>query len=266
MTLRNGVSMPLLGLGTSHQGGYSRAAVLHALGLGYRLLDTAARYGCEQQLGEAVRESGVAREQLWQIWPADYGRDQCLAAAEMSIARLGVEYLDLLLLHWPGGLQEEVAGAWRGLEELLEQARVRAIGVSNFQQRHLDRLLLSARVVPHVNQIEFHPYQNDQELVQYCKELGIKVTGYSPLGKGQLLHDQEVQGVAKELGVTPAQVLVKWSMQQGVVAIPKSTKVERVEENWSVWGWRLKEEHMGVLGGLHRGTRVTWDPSTVPCC
>ena len=167
MILRNGVSLPLLGLGTLHQGGYSRVAELHALELGYRLLDTATSYGCEQRLGEAVRQSGVAREQLFltgKVWLSDYGRDRCLAAAELSMARLEVEYLDLLL-HWPGGLQEEVAGAWLWLEELLEQGRVRAIGVSNFQQRHLDRLLQTAREVPHIDQIEFHPYQNDRKLV-----------------------------------------------------------------------------------------------------
>jgi len=267
VTLRNGVEMPLVGLGTSHQGGFSHEAILHALRLGYRLVDTAQRYGCEERLGLAIQESKLSRGELFltdKVWPGNYGSDCCLKSVEESLAHLGTEYLDLLLLHWPGARQDEIECAWRTLELLYEQGKVRAIGVSNFLERHLDRLLSFASITPHVNQVEFHPYQNDSKLLEYCQEAGIQVEGYSPLGKGLVLQDPIVKEIASSLQVTPAQVLVRWSLQQGVVTIPKSVKKERVEENWKVWDFQLSEKQMKALGGLHRGTRVTWDPDQVP--
>jgi len=267
VTLRHGVEMPLVGIGTSHQGGFSHEAIVHAFGIGYRLVDTAQRYGCEQLLSTAIQESKLKRDELFltdKVWPGNYGPGSCMESVTKSFGLLGTDYLDLLLLHWPGANQEEIESAWRTLELLFEQDKVRAIGVSNFLERHLDRLLDFASITPHVNQVEFHPYQNDLELLEYCKEAAIQVEGYSPLGKGLVLKDPTVRAIAAQLGVTPAQVLVRWSMQQGVVTIPKSVKKERVEENWAVWGFSLSEVQMEALGSLHKGTRVTWDPDQVP--
>ena len=226
-------------------------------------MDTAQRYGCQGVVREAMRKSGVESEGVFltdKVWPGNYSRARESVMEEMSL--LGVEYLDLLLLHWPGG--EGVEGAWRDLELLLEEGAVRAIGVSNFLQRHLERLLKTASVVPHVNQIEWHPYQQNDELLAHCQELGVVVEGYSPLGKGLCLRDPTIVSISKELGVTPAQVCVRWSLERGVVTIPKSTKVERVEENMAVWGFSLTQPQMEAVNGLHRGERVTWDPDTVP--
>lgn len=265
VVLHGACSAPQLGLGTSHQGGFSHQAVVAALRLGCRHIDTAQRYGSEGGVRLAVEEAGVAREELFitdKVWPGNYGEVGGSVAA--SLAELGTSYIDLLLLHWPGGGREAVAGAWRQLELLLEAGTVRSIGVSNFQQRHLDRLLEEAAVVPHLNQVEFHPYQQDLALVEHCRALGVAVGGYSPLAKGRLLQDPTVARVASQAGATPAQVLIRWSLQMGVITIPKSVRVERVRENWSVWGFELGKEAMAALGGLHRGTRVTWDPDTVP--
>jgi len=267
VTLRNGVEMPLVGLGTSHQGGFSHEAIVHAFKIGYRLIDTAQRYGCEQLLAVAIQESKLNREEIFltdKVWPGNYGSSSCMESVTKSFEFLGTNYLDLLLLHWPGAHQEEIESAWRTLELLFEQDKVRAIGVSNFLERHLDRLLDFASITPHVNQVEFHPYQNDLDLLEYCKEAAIQVEGYSPLGKGLVLRDPTVRAIADQLGVTPAQVLVRWSMQQGVVTIPKSVRKERVEENWSVWSFNLSEPQMKALGSLHKGTRVTWNPDQVP--
>lgn len=238
-----------------------------ALAVGYRLIDTAQRYGCEERLGAALQEAALPRDQLFltdKVWPEHYGLEPCLASVAASLAQLGTDTLDLLLLHWPGGGAEQVAEAWRALELLLERGTVRAIGVSNFQQRHLDRLLATAAITPHVNQVEFHPYQQDRALLQHCAEPGVQVEGWSPLGKGRLLGEPAVVAAARGLGVTPAQVLVRWSIEQGVVTIPKSTKAARVVENWAVWHFELGAGHRARLDSLHRGTRVSWDPDSVP--
>jgi len=265
VTLRHGLEMPLIGIGTSHQGGFSHEAIMHAFKIGYRLVDTAQRYGCEQLLSKAIQESKLNREELFltdKVWPGNYG--SCQKSVTESFELLGTSYLDLLLLHWPGAKRDEIESAWRTLELLFEGDKVLAIGVSNFLERHLDRLLEFASITPHVNQVEFHPYQNDSALLEYCREAAIQVEGYSPLGKGLVLGDPTVRAISAQLGVTPAQVLVRWSMQQGVVTIPKSVKKERVEENWAAWSFNLEESQMEALGSLHMGTRVTWDPDQVP--
>ena len=268
ITLSNGVIMPQLGLGTSHQGGFSQEAIKHALLTGCRHVDTAQRYGSEEGVGKAVRESGIARKELFvttKLWPDFYGKKACLEATTSSLCRLGMDYVDQYLLHWPGARSPgELADTWRTMELLLESGKARSIGVSNFQERHLERLLEEASVVPHLNQIEFHPYQQDMELVNFCRENNICVGGYSPLAKGMVLDDPVVKQIAKVLGVTPAQVVIRWSLQREVVTIPKSTKVERVVENFNVLNFELTSDQITLLDKLHKNMRVTWDPSTVP--
>ena len=268
ITLSNGVTMPQLGLGTSHQGGYSEEAIKHALLVGCRHVDTAQRYGSEEGVGKAVMESGLDRGELFittKLWPEYYGNKACMEATSLSLSRLNMDYVDLYLLHWPGARNsQEMLETWRTMELLLESGKARSIGVSNFQERHLQRLLEDASITPHVNQIEFHPYQQDLELINFCKERNICVGGYSPLAKGRLLDDPMVKQVAKEKGVTAAQVVIRWSLQKDIITIPKSTKVDRVTENFNVLEFDLNLEQMSKLDSLERGMRVTWDPSTVP--
>eukprot|EP00090_Calanus_glacialis_P025013 TRINITY_DN3885_c0_g1_i1.p1 TRINITY_DN3885_c0_g1~~TRINITY_DN3885_c0_g1_i1.p1 ORF type:complete len:286 (-),score=89.24 TRINITY_DN3885_c0_g1_i1:442-1224(-) len=260
--------MPQLGLGTSHQGGYSEEAIRHALLVGCRHVDTAQRYGSEEGVGKAVMESGLDRGELFittKLWPDYYGNKACMEATSLSLSKLNMDYVDLYLLHWPGARNsQELLETWRTMELLLESGKARAIGVSNFQERHLLRLLEDASIAPHVNQIEFHPYQQDLELINFCKERNICVGGYSPLAKGRVVDDPVVKQVAKEKGVTAAQVVIRWSLQREIITIPKSTKVDRVTENFNVLEFALNLEQMSMLDSLDRDMRVTWDPSTVP--
>jgi len=267
-TLANGVCIPMLGLGTSHQGGYSEDAINHALMLGCRHVDTAQRYGSEEGVGRAVRDAGLDRGEVFlttKLWPESYGAEACMQATSLSLSNLNTDFIDLYLLHWPGGRNpREITETWRTMELLLESGKARAIGVSNFQERHLVRLLEEASVVPHVNQIEFHPYQQDLKLIDFCRERDICVGGYSPLAKGKVLEDTMVEQVARESGVTMAQVVIRWSLQRGIITIPKSTKVNRVQENYKVFKFELNSEQMSKLDNLQRNLRVTWDPSNVP--
>ncbi|KAI1883245.1 hypothetical protein AGOR_G00243230 [Albula goreensis] len=271
--LSNGLQIPILGLGTSHQGGYSQQAVLFALReCGVRHIDTARRYGCEEQLGVAVRESGVPRGDLWltsKLWPLDYGYQSAKQACRDSCARLGVEYLDLYLMHWPdcmvgGRSNREVrAETWRALEELYNEGVCRAIGVSNFLVHHLEELKEDGSIRPHVNQVEFHPFQQPWELMQYCQREGIVFEGYCPLAKGQALTHPKILRLAKKYSCTPAQICIRWSIQNGIVTIPKSTKEERIRENSQVFGFCLEAEDVTALTTLHDGRHVSWDPTHV---
>ena len=267
-TLSNGVTIPQLGLGTSHQGGFSLEAIKHALLVGCRHIDTAQRYGSEEGVGKAVTESGIERKELFittKLWPDFYGKKACMDATTRSLSVLNMDYVDMYLLHWPGARNPaEMTDTWRTMELLLECGKTRAIGVSNFQERHLQRLLDEASVVPHLNQIEFHPYQQDMGLINFCKENEICVGGYSPLAKGRVVNDPVVGNIAKEFGVTAAQVAIRWSIQRGIITIPKSTKVERVVENFKVFDFDLKANDIQMIDNLERNMRVTWDPTTVP--
>ncbi|CAN8217681.1 unnamed protein product [Coccothraustes coccothraustes] len=253
----SGHSIPVLGLGTSHQGGYSHAAVVHALQkCGIRHIDTAKRYGCEPLLQRAIRESGVKREDLWittKLWHSDYGYENTKKACLESCERLGVEYLDLYLIHWPdaqvpGKSNREVrAETWRAMEELYEKGLCKSIGVSNFLISHLEQLKEDCVITPHVNQVEYHPFQRPQELVDYCRSRDIVFEGYCPLAKGEALTHPTVIQLAKKYGRTPAQICIRWSIQNGIVTIPKSTKAERIEENCKVFDSNLRKEDMEFL-------------------
>ncbi|XP_064476393.1 uncharacterized oxidoreductase ZK1290.5-like [Ornithodoros turicata] len=263
--LRNGVSMPILGLGTSHSGGYSHSTVVYALEeCGYRMIDTAKRYGCESFLCEAIRESGVPREQLFlmtKLWPRDYGTLTAREAFRGSLQRLGIEYIDLFMMHWPEcpstcqDRQQTLDDTWRELELLYDEGLCGAIGVSNYEVADLESLLENCSVVPHANQVEFHPYHCPRDLLQFCREEKIQFQGYSPLGKGNLIGDPVVLKVAEKCGRTPAQVLIRWSIQNEVIAIPKSTKKYRVQENSEVFDFELSPEDMARLNSLDRGIK-----------
>uniref|UniRef100_A0A667X0G9 Zgc:110366 n=3 Tax=Myripristis murdjan TaxID=586833 RepID=A0A667X0G9_9TELE len=271
--LSNGLQIPILGLGTSHDGGYSHDTVVHALSeCGIRHIDTAKRYGCEEELAKSIRESGVPRNELWltsKLWIQDYGYKTAKQACLDSCSRMGVEYLDLYLMHWPDSRQpgrnnrEVRAETWRALEELYKEGVCRAIGVSNFLVHHLEQLKEDCTVVPHVNQVEYHPFQQPDQLREYCRQEGIVFEGYCPLAKGQALNNPTVIQLAQKYSRTPAQICIRWSIQNGVVTIPKSTKKERVQENCEVFGFQLEEADMAALGTLHDGRHVSWDPTHI---
>ncbi|XP_041751549.2 uncharacterized oxidoreductase ZK1290.5 isoform X2 [Coregonus clupeaformis] len=279
VSLSNGLQIPILGLGTSHDGGYSHDAVLYALReCGVRHIDTAKRYGCEEQLGKAVRESGVPRQDLWlttKLWPGEYGYTAAKKACRDSCSRLGVEYLgkaqdyNLYLMHWPDAMvpgrsnREVRVETWRALEELYKEGLCHAIGVSNFLVSHLQELKEDCSVVPHVNQVEYHPFQQPEELVEYCRQEGIVFEGYCPLAKGQALSHPTILQLAHKYARTPSQICIRWSVQNGVVTIPKSTKNERILENCQVFGFHLEGKDMAALGRLHDGRHVSWDPTRV---
>ncbi|XP_038601108.1 uncharacterized oxidoreductase ZK1290.5-like isoform X1 [Tachyglossus aculeatus] len=259
--LANGLNIPILGLGTSHVGGYSHDAVIYALKeCGIRHIDTAKRYGCESLLGKAIQESGVKREDLWittKLWLTDYSYESAKQSCLESCNRLGVEYLDLFLIHWPDAQlpgkssREARAETWRAMEDLYDQGICRSIGVSNFLINHLEQLKEDCDVTPHVNQVEYHPFQRPQELLDYCRKRNIVFEGYSPLAKGEVLTHPHIVRLARKYGKTPAQICIRWSIQNGVVTIPKSTKPKRLKENCEVFGFHLKKEDMTFLNSMN---------------
>ncbi|XP_008332179.1 uncharacterized oxidoreductase ZK1290.5 isoform X2 [Cynoglossus semilaevis] len=269
--LSNGLQMPIFGIGTSHMGGYSHDAIVFALAdCGVCHIDTAKRYSCEEQLGKTIRESGKERSKLWltnKLWPGDYGFKEAKKACMKSCSAMGVEYFDLFLMHWPGLLQSEGsnrearAETWRALEELYDEGVCRAIGVSNFLIHHLEQLKEDCSIIPHV---EYHPFQQPIQLMKYCHQEGIMFEGYCPLAKGQALNEPTVVQIAEKYKRTPAQICIRWSIQNGVITIPKSTRKERVKENCQVFDFQLEKEDMDMLGTLHDGRHVTWDPTNVP--
>jgi diketogulonate reductase-like aldo/keto reductase len=267
ITLANGVEIPRLGLGVfqAAAGEEARRAVEHALEVGYRHIDTAKIYRNEADVGEAVRRSGVPREEVFittKLWNSDHGYDAARRACDASLKSLGLEYLDLYLIHWPvQGLRGE---SWRAMTKLLEEGKCRAIGVSNYTVRHLKELLASSPVVPAVNQVEMSPFLYQKELVELCHEKGIRIEAYSPLTKGQRLDHPAIKRAASEYGRTPAQILIRWALQHDFIVIPKSSKRERLIENSSVFDFEIDAADMKSLDGLDEGLRTSWDPTNVP--
>src|SRR5215213_1635056 len=275
LTLNNGVVMPALGLGVFQTPpDETRAAVAAALDIGYRHIDTAAAYGNEREVGEAVHASGLAREDVFvetKIWISDYGYDQTLHGFEKSAAKLGVDQIDLLILHQalPSDFDKTLE-AYRALEALLADGKVRAIGVSNFMADHLTSLLEKAAVVPAVNQIEVHPYFQQREVQAFGAEHGILTQAWSPIGgitfyrdgsHGSTLQDPLIGQIAEAHGRTPAQVMLRWHLQQGRSVIPKSTRRERIAENIDVVDFELTDEQLAAIDGLDTGRRGGPEPS-----
>ncbi len=258
--LNNGVKMPQIGLGTyqSGPGRETRQAVIAALEAGYRLVDTASMYGNETDVGAAIRESGVPREQVFvtsKLWNDDHGYERALRACRETLRRLGVSYLDLYLIHWPdGGLLEET---WSALERLQAEGLVRAIGVSNYTISHLEEMLDYAQVPPAVNQVEFHPFMYRRGLLQWSSERNIALEAYRPLARARKMHEPTLVDVARDHDKTVAQVLLRWSLQHGAIVIPKSVHVERIRENLDVFDFALSEAEMDRLDGLDEVSRIT---------
>ncbi len=267
LTLNNGVAIPRFGLGVfrSGSGGATHAAVRAALAVGYRHLDTAHIYRNEDEVGAALRESGVPRDEVFvttKLWNDDHGYDSTLRACEASLGALGLDHLDLYLLHWP--VPGKRLDSWRALERLLREGRCRAIGVSNFMVHHLNELVAASEIVPAVNQFELHPFLQQREVVARCQALGIAVEAYSPLAKGKRLDDPRLAAIARDAGLTPAQALLVWSIQKGYVVIPKSANPARIRENAEALGHTLDEALMARLDALEEGLRTAWNPAEVP--
>lgn len=266
-TLHNGVTMPWLGLGVFkvEEGAELVHAIKSAITHGYRSIDTAAIYenesGVGQAIKEALEENNLSREDLFitsKVWTADMGYEATITAYETSLAKLGLEYLDLYLIHWP--VKGKYKETWRALETLYQEGRVKAIGVSNFQIHHLEDLMKDAEIKPMVNQVELHPYLNQQELLSFCKEQGIQLEAWSPLMQGQLFDQPVLKQIADKHGKSVAQVIVRWDLQRGIVTIPKSTKEHRIIENVAVFDFQLLDEDMALINNLNQDQRVGPDP------
>lgn len=264
--LSDGVSIPAVGFGTYPlSGSDAESGVRNAIAAGYRLIDTAASYGNEAEVGRAVATSGVPREEVFlmtKLRGRDQGYERTLAAFGESAARLGVDYVDIYLIHWPLPRVNAYADSWRAMIKLREEGRIRSIGVSNFTPAHLDRLSEETGVMPSVNQIELHPHFPQPEQREADAARGIATISWSPLGRGSgILADPVVTGLARTHGVTPAQVVLRWHLQLGAIPIAKSATPERQRANLDIFGFALTAAEMAAISGLERG-RLGGDPDT----
>ncbi|MUG67426.1 aldo/keto reductase [Paenibacillus campinasensis] len=266
-TLSNGVRMPWLGFGVFkvEEGSEVVDAVRTAIMNGYRSIDTAAIYGNEQGVGQGIREgleaAGLERDKLFvtsKVWNSDLGYEATLAAYEQSLDKLGLGYLDLYLIHWP--VEGKYKEAWRALEMLYKQGRVRAIGVSNFHIHHLEELMKDSTIKPMVNQVEYHPRLTQKELHAFCRAHGIQLEAWSPLMQGQLLEQEELQELAAKYNKSVAQIILRWDLQNGVVTIPKSIREHRIIENSAVFDFELTADEMRRIDSLNQDRRVGPDP------
>lgn len=263
-TLRNGVEIPVLGFGVylSPAGEVTASSVRWAVEAGYRHIDAAAVYGNEESVGEGIRTCGIPREQLFltsKLWNDDMRKGRVREAFEESLERLGTDYLDLYLIHWP---VDEHVQAWKVLEELYREGRVRAIGVSNYHKQHLQALERVADVMPMVNQFEMHPYLSQRPLMELCGRYGMVCEAYSPLGGqgGPVLSDPVIHQLAEEKGKTAAQIVLRWHLQRGAVALPKSNHKERICSNAALFDFELTPEEMARMDGLNRDLRTGGNP------
>lgn len=262
-TLKNGVEMPIFGLGVYKMTDPKETveAITKALQVGYRAIDTASLYYNEEQVGEAIRHSGVAREEIFvttKVWNTDQGYDNTLKAFEVSLKKLNMDYVDLYLTHWP--VEGKYPDTYRAIERLYEEKLIRVPGVSNHHAHHLEQLLRSANVPPMVNQVEVHPYLSQEPLRAFCREHQIAVTAWSPLGRGGVLQDETIVKIAEKYGKSAAQVVLRWHLQHDILVIPKSVTPSRIEENADIFDFVLSSEDMKVIDGLNRNQRFGKDP------
>ncbi|MGI0149245.1 MAG: aldo/keto reductase [Thermoplasmata archaeon] len=265
--LNDGTKVPVLGLGVwqTAPGKETRRAVGYALEIGYRLIDTAKLYGNEGDVGAAVGESGIPREEIvvtTKLWNNDHGYEAALRAFERSRRELGLDYVDLYLIHWPVPRQRHES--WKALLRLKEEGLARSIGVSNYTIRHLQELLPASPVPPSVNQVEFHPFLYQRELLEFCRSQGIQLEAYSPLARGRRLDHPVIREIAAQYARSPAQILIRWSLQHGLVVIPKSARPERIRENAAVFDFELKPKDVQRLDALDERSHVAWNPDDLP--
>ncbi len=249
--LNNGLGMPTLGLGVwqMSKGAETEQSVLWALEAGYRLIDTAKIYGNEASVGNAVRQSGIARGEIFvttKLWPTDFFRAR--AAFQKSLDKLGLAYIDLYLIHWPLPLVK--SRLWKDLEKIYAEGRVRAIGVSNYSVEQLQALASTADIPPAVNQVLFHPFSFKKSLLDYCKSKNIVLEAYSPLARGKKFGDSGIAEIARKYTKTPAQIMIRWSLQHGLIPIPKSSRKERIIENGAVFDFQIEDNDMQFLDNL----------------
>ncbi|MGE7930538.1 aldo/keto reductase [Lysinibacillus xylanilyticus] len=268
VTLNNGLEMPLIGYGVFRvpEGDDLAEAVKTAIAKGYRSIDTAQVYRNEESVGRGIRaaidDGLVTREELFvtsKVWNDGLSYEETLAAYDSSLEKLGLDYLDLYLVHWPG-IDTNYINVYKALEKIYQDGRVRSIGVSNFHVHHLENILKETSVVPVINQIEFHPHLTQEEVRAYCKEKGIQVEAWSPLMNGSLLEESLIQQLASKYGKTPAQIVLRYDVQHGVVTIPKTMTPARMTENLTVFDFALTEEEMAQLDTLNDGLRCGPDP------
>lgn len=266
ITLNNGVEMPQVGFGVFQvPNEETTAAVSAALKAGYRSIDTAAIYGNEEGVGKALAQSGIAREELFitsKIWIADMGYEQTLTAFDASLDRLGLDYLDLFLIHWPAPEKDLYVETWKALEKLYAEKKIRAIGVSNFQPAHLEKLIAEGTIVPAVNQVELHPALQNREVIAANTERGIVTEAWSPLAQGAMLTDETILAIAEAHKVTAAQVILRWHLQQGRVIIPKSVTESRIVANLDLFGFELTGDELASIDALDRDGRTGPNPDT----
>lgn len=265
----NGRTMPKIGLGTYRvkDSDECRESVKHAIEQGYRSIDTAMIYGNEETVGQGIKEglksTGLSREDLFitsKLWLTDFGRQNVEEAYRQSVEKLGLDYLDLYLMHWPGTNEAVMIDSWRGMEDLYKQNQVKNIGVSNFTPEHFEALLAQVSIKPVINQVEFHPYLTQNKLRKYLEAQNIIMESWSPLMNSQILHDDVINEVANEVGKTPAQVVIRWNIQHDVVVIPKSVTPHRIEENLDVWNFELSDNQMEKIDQLNQDKRIGPNP------
>lgn len=269
-SLKNGLDIPVVGFGTwkTPDGDDAYNSVSEALKAGYRHIDTAAVYGNEESVGKAIKDSGLSREDVFvtsKVWNTERGYDKTIAAYEASLEKLGMDYLDLYLIHWPAiekqndDWEELNKESWRALMDLYKDGKVKSIGVSNFQKKHMEALK-DAEILPMVNQIEFHPGWLQEETRALCKELGILVEAYSPNGNGKLLNDDTLLKIAEKYGKSVAQICIRWTLQHGTLPLPKSVTPEYIKENTEVFDFEISDEDMQTIDEMEYLVGVPTDP------
>jgi 2,5-diketo-D-gluconate reductase A len=266
ITLNNGVRIPQLGFGVFQiEPSETTEATLRALEIGYRHIDTAEMYGNEKEVGEAVRRSGLPRKDVFvtsKLNNDKHAHKDALDAFDRTLEDLGFDYLDLFLIHWPMPKVSDYVETWHAMEEIYASGRAKAVGVSNFQPAHLERLLEQSKLVPAVNQIEVHPYLTQDEVRTFDAEHAIATEAWSPIAQGKVLGDPVVKAVAERVGRTPAQVVLRWHLQRGDIVFPKSVTAERVKENFELFDFELSDQDMAAIAGLNRDERTGFDPDT----
>jgi methylglyoxal/glyoxal reductase len=268
LKLNTDATIPAIGFGTWQiaLNRKTRQIVAEALHAGYRLIDTAMIYGNEKGVGQAIREADIARQDIsvtTKLWNNDHGYDAAIDAFDRSLTRLGLDYIDLYLMHWP--VSGKRLDSWRALEAIYNVGRAKAIGVSNFTVRHLKELLAASEVTPAINQIEFHPYLYREQfpLLEYCATQGIVVEAYSPLAHASNMDDPVIEEISKQVGKTYAQVMLRWAVQHGTIPIPKSSHPERLRQNLDIFDFELSLAQMKRINKLSNGLRTCWDPNTM---